>query len=339
MPLKIPESKRLVSLNDMIGPLDGKADTKNETTVEISINRLVPFSKHPFQMYEGSRLDDMVRSIKELGVLTPLLVREVGLERYEILSGHNRWNAGKLAGLEKVPVRILKEIDDDMAMLIVTETNLIQRAFSDLLPSERSCVLAQHYDALKKQGKRMDLINTVRDMLNTDKMGDEVTSCPVGNKLKSSDILGQNYDMSGRTVARYLRINTLSESLKQFVDTNNISIRAGVEISYISEANQSYLAGFLNSGMKVDLEKAKKLHQLENKKTLSEVNMQRVLDGTYKPKKQKSVLRGFKIKSNVMKRYFKEGQTEKEVEEIIDKALEFYYQARQGGGDKKGRSS
>jgi len=331
MTLIIPSNKKLVSLNDMVGPLGN--DKKDENCIlDIEINKLVPFRNHPFRLYEGARLDDMVRSIKELGVLAPLLVRKQQDDKYEILSGHNRWNAAKLVGLEKVPIVVL-EVSDEDAMLIVTETNLIQRSFSDLLPSEKACVLASHHTALKCQGKRNDLINQVKMLLNADEMGDKLTNDPVDQRHNSREIVGENYDLSPGTVARYLRINVLPDNLKQYVDDNSISVRAGVEISYLSEVNQSYLAGFLDSGKKLDMEKAAKLHELQKNEKLNEVNMERVLDGTYKSKTKKpqSILKGYKIQPKTMKKYFKEEQTMEEVSAIIDNALELYFKSHQGG--------
>ncbi|SFR62502.1 ParB N-terminal domain-containing protein [Anaeromicropila populeti] len=131
-------------------------DTEKEGAVkEIGINQLVPFQNHPFKLYQGARLDDMVRSVKELGVLSPLIVRTISgrFGTCEILAGHNRWNAGREAGLNKVPVVVMDGLSEEEAMLIVTETNLIQRSFSDLCHSERACVLAKHYEALKDSVK------------------------------------------------------------------------------------------------------------------------------------------------------------------------------------------
>lgn len=323
MALKIPTNKKLVSLNDMVGPL-GNEKKDGNNVLEIEVNKLVSFRNHPFRLYEGARLDDMVRSIKELGVLAPLLVRKHTADEYEILSGHNRWNAAKLVGLEKVPVVVL-EVSDEDAMLIVTESNLIQRSFNDLLPSERACVLASHYYALKSQGKRTDILDRIKLLLNTDEMGDETTSGHDDQKLNSRETTARNYDMSSRTVARYLRINELNQKLKDFLDEDYLSMNICVEISYLNPEYQSYLAGYIDSGKKIDLEKAQKLRDLQKGNRLNEVTMEKVLDGTYKSKKKKSVLKGIKVNSSIMKKYFKEEQSEKDVQSIIDKALELYF--------------
>lgn len=316
---------KLTSLNDMFG---GVSDVQKSGIIEMEIEKLIPFSRHPFKLYEGTRLQDMVRSVNELGVLTPILVRRLD-EDYEILSGHNRWNAAKQIGLSKVPIHILEDINDDEAMLIVTETNLIQRSFGDLLPSERACVLDEHYQAIKCQGRRTDLIEEIKILLKSDEMGNEDNFDPVDQTINSRKIVGSNYDLSSGTVARYIRINKLIKELKECTDRNILSIRAAVEISYLSEEEQAYLAGFLNSGKKLDIEKAMKLHELHKSDKLDEIVMEKVLDGTYNPRKKKSILKGVKVTSNVMKRYFKENQSKKEVQMIIEKALDLYFSRRE----------
>jgi len=114
------------------------AEAAPNSPLSLDIADLVPYTNHPFKLYEGDRLDDMVRSIKELGVLMPVIVRPNEDETYEILSGHNRANAAKLAGLKEIPVIIKTGLSDDEAKLIVTETNLVQRSFADLSHSERA---------------------------------------------------------------------------------------------------------------------------------------------------------------------------------------------------------
>lgn len=320
--------KTLTSLDEMFGGVTDEQNVKSVTKVDI--NNLIPFSKHPFKLYEGARLNDMVRSVKELGVLTPILVRDRKDGTYEILSGHNRWNAAKQVGLDKVPIHILEDIGDDEAMLIVTETNLIQRSFNDLLPSERACVLDEHYQAIKCQGRRTDLIDEIKMLLKSDEMGNEDNFDPVDQTIDSRKIVGSNYDLSSGTVARYIRINKLIRELKECTDRNILSIRAAVEISYLNEEEQAYLVGFLDSGKKIDIEKAKKLHELHKSDKLDEIVMEKVLNGTYNPRKKKSILKkGVKVTSDVMKRYFKEEQSEKEVQTIIEKALDLYFSQRE----------
>lgn len=179
--------KKLMSLADMFGEDTEQKETANQT--EIDISKLVSFENHPFKLYEGERLENMVRSIRELGVIVPVIVRPKG-EEYEILSGHNRVNAARTAGLLKVPAIIKENLEDEEAMLIVTETNLMQRSFSDMLHSERAAALEQHHKALSSQGKRTDILKEIESLLKADEMKDDETSRQVGEKLTSADETG-----------------------------------------------------------------------------------------------------------------------------------------------------
>ncbi len=329
-----PTKKKLQSLNDLFGDYKAPEESENSEKRMAKIELLVPFEKHPFKLYYGKRFDDMVRSVRDFGILQPLIVRKYKLDskKYEILAGHNRWNAAKNIGMLEVPIIVLDGLNDEEAMLIVTETNLMQRSFTDLAHSERALVLAKHHEALKCQGKRMDLINEVKMLLNADEIRDEESVGPMEQRLTSRDIVGQDYNLSGSSVARYLKIDTLSDELKKFIDSEAISIRAGVELSYLNEDNQIYLVDFLNNNnYKVEIKVASRLRELQKQNKLTESVMESVLAGTYdKPKKTLSILNGIKVKSNVMKKYFNEKQTAKEVEEIIEKALELYYQNIRG---------
>lgn len=321
--------KKLQTLGDLFGETEELEKSVGKKNDLINIDFLVPFENHPFQLYSGVRFDDMVESIKQLGIIQPLIVRKHKStpNKYEILAGHNRWNAGKSAGLNEVPVLILEDISDDDAMLIVTETNLIQRSFSELLHSERALILSKHHEAIKCQGKRMDLLNEVKVLLNADEQRVLETSRPMGERLNSAEKTGDEYSLSGRTVSRYLRIHILNHELKKFVDAEKIAIRAGVELSYLKEENQLYLVDFLNNNYKVDEKTAVKLRELQKQDKLTESIMESVLNGTYdKPKKVSSIFKsGVKLKSNVIKKYFTEQHSAKEVEETIQKALEMYF--------------
>lgn len=134
---------------------------------EMDFDRMTPFPGHKFKLYEGQQLDDMVESIRQFGILLPIILWHTDDDRHVILSGHNRVNAGRLAGLTTGPVIVKENLTQEDAVLIVTETNLRQRSFADLSHSERAYCLAQHYDAMKSQGKRNDLLQEIEMLLNT----------------------------------------------------------------------------------------------------------------------------------------------------------------------------
>ena len=149
----------LFNLNNGVNPLEAPVQTINDQAPHkravtiVVIDTLTPFKGHPFHLYEGERLDDMVSSIKANGVLVPIIVRRLGI-KLEILAGHNRINAAKLAGLTEIPAIIFDNISDDDAMVYVVETNLIQRSFSEMKHSEKAAVIALHHSKMFSQGKR-----------------------------------------------------------------------------------------------------------------------------------------------------------------------------------------
>lgn len=324
-------ARKLTSLDEMFGNISSQ---DNDVTIEqvntISVDKLIPFRDHPFKPYIGKRFDDMVRSIKELGVLEPLIVRTIhGEQKKEILAGHNRWRGAIEAGITEVPFILKEDISDEEAMLIVTETNLIQRSFTDLSHSERALALAQHYNAIKAQGKRSDLIAEVKMLLNTGEISENPISRPVGEKLNADDKTGKEFGLSARNVSRYLRINELVSDLKDRVDDDSIGIRAGVELSYLCEDNQLYLVDIINNHkVKIDEKLAIELRDMESKGRLTEKTMFQIILGTYKkPKQEVSIYKGVKLKGNFVKKYFTEQQSLKEVEDTIDKALDMYFKS------------
>ncbi len=152
----------------------------------------------------------MVENIREHGALNPVIVRKLG-KGYEMLSGHNRANAAKLSGLTEVPAIVKAVLPDEEAYVYVIETNLMQRSFNDLMPSEKAAVMAAHYDKVCCKGKRNDIIRELK-ILNGEEPDD--TCCHNGNKLKSLDVIASEYGFSSRNAARYLRLNYLIQPFK-----------------------------------------------------------------------------------------------------------------------------
>ena len=200
----------------------------------IPVESIKPFHNHPFRMYEGERLADMVDSVKEHGILNPVIVHKTE-NGYEMLSGHNRWNAAKLAGLPEIPAIVKEGLAEEEAYVYVIETNLMQRSFTDMLPSEKAAVLAERYDKVMCQGKRNDILEEIARLegrLVKESCGHDV------HRLKNRDKLGQEYGMTGRNIARYMRLNQLVPALKDKVDDGNLAMVAAVDLSYLSEKEQ-----------------------------------------------------------------------------------------------------
>ena len=218
--------------------LDDVGIAEQRDIQNIEINLLENYHNHPFTLYTGKRLEDMVESIKENGILNPIIALKKETGSYEILSGHNRVNAARLADLKTVPCIVKENLSDKEAYTYVIETNLMQRSFSDLLPTEKAVVLKLKYEKIASQGKRNDLqkeINRLNDGIA--KKENKKTE----DKVDSRKNIGKEYNLSGASIARYLRLNELSDSWKQDVDNEKIGLTMAVELSYLSKEIQEYL--------------------------------------------------------------------------------------------------
>lgn len=296
--------------------------------LEMDFAQMEPFPSHKFKLYEGQQLADMVESIRQFGILLPIILWHNEEGRYIILSGHNRHNAALLAGLSKGPVIIKENLTYDEAMLIVTETNLRQRSFGDMSHSERAYCLAQHYEALKSQGRRNDLLEEIEMLLNPHESKENPTSVQVEQKLESREKVGQEYGLSASKVGRYIKIATLIEPLLMRVDTGEIPFLAAYDLSFIEDTDrQRQIAELMESdNYKIDMKKAELLRSYYETGKLNDTSTVQILSGekTRKPKNNKP--QPFKVKQAVITKYFTAGQSAKEIEDTIDRALALYFE-------------
>lgn len=195
-----------------------RQEEKREQVQQIPIDELHPFTNHPFKVVDDEAMTRTVESIAQFGVLAPLIARpRPDGDGYEIISGHRRQYAAKLAGLETLPV-IVRDMDDDAATILMVDSNLQREHIS---PSERAFAYKMKLDALKNQGARSDL-----------------TSRQVVGKLEAADVIGKATDESGRQVQRYVRLTNLIPELLNMVDEKMISFNPAVELSYLSPEQQ-----------------------------------------------------------------------------------------------------
>ncbi len=196
---------------------------------QIPCDQLHPYHNHKFEMYSGERLEDMIASIKENGVLSPIIVQPAD-NGYEILIGHNRWNASKLAGLSTVPAIVKTDLSEDEAEMYVIESNIMQRGFENLRISEQAAVIALRHSEMFSQGKRSDIMRELALLENSE--ADISTLTPLESKLDSGKAVGAEYGLSKGTVIRLIRINKLIDELKALVDSGNLA--SGQELSFLS---------------------------------------------------------------------------------------------------------
>ena len=262
--------------------------------------------------------------------MVPAIVRKIepdenGFE-YEMLAGHNRQNAASLAHRE-LPCIIKENLSDQDAWIYVIETNVLQRSFSEMLPSEKAAVLALRYSKMICQGRRNDIIEELKRLENPDEIKENKTCGIDCHKSKSRDVVGAEYNLKGRAVANYLRINELSAALKIRIDDGEFTIAAAVQLSYLEQEEQQMVEAVLSeSEYKVNEGKAVLLREYTGK--LTPERAEQILSGEFSRKPRKSTAAAFKVKPAIYKKYFTASISQKEFDSIVDEALALYF-ARQ----------
>lgn len=285
----------------------------------IELNLLENYHDHPFTLYTGKRLDDMVESVKENGILNPIIVLKKEDGAYEILSGHNRVNAARSANLKTVPCIVKENLTDKEAYTYVIETNLMQRSFSDLLPTEKALVLKMRYEKIASQGKRNDLQKEINNL----EEGIKEKESKAEDKTDSRRTLGKEYNLSSASIARYLRLNELSESWKQEVDSEKIGLIMAVELSYLSKEIQEHLYQKCEE-LELTLKPSdvKTLHLMNRQEELNQEMVTTYFLNLKKPKVKE--YQNIKLSHNIYQKFFQD-KAKEEAEGIIEKALEIYF--------------
>ena len=313
MKANAPKRKVFQDALDLLAedPVEEKAEAVNGI-VSLPVDEIHPFHDHPFRLYEGERLDDMVQSIKEYGVLNPVIVRKAA-RGYEMLAGHNRTNAAKIAGLTEVPAIVKTDLSDEEAYVYVIETNLLQRSFADLLPSEKAAVLVARYEKISCQGRRNDIMHEIE-------MLEETCGHDVHKSQKSRDGLGEEYGMTGRNIARYMRLDRLIPEFKDAVDNGTLAMVAAVDLSYLNVKMQKLIQQVAEAeGKKLKPKQAVELRKMG--KDITKEAVESVLAGK-EQNKPRSV--SVKLPMELYEKYFTQMDAGA-VQEIMEKALEGYF--------------
>ena len=291
------------SIDDLFEPTDGSSE--KGTLTELPVDSLIPFEKHPFREYPEEQMQEMVDSVSQYGVLMPILVRpHKSGEGYEIISGHNRVEACRRAGIEKIPATV-RELDDDTAIILMVDSNLRQR--DKLLPSEKAKAYQMKMEALKRQGERHDL-----------------TSCQVGTKFRADKAVAENTDDSARQVQRYIRLNSLTAPLMDFVDDGTLAFNPAVEVSYLDPADQEIVFEIMERDqISPSLSQAQKLHKLAQIGKISEDAIEAIMTV------EKPMYETITFRRNTVEKYFPAGTSGREIEQTIISLLEEYRQKRE----------
>ncbi len=273
---------------------------QNEEVIMLPLSQIKPFENHPFEVRDDESMKETVQSVKEYGVLSPVIVRPHENGGYEMISGHRRMRACELAGIESIPA-LVREVDRDVAIEMMVDSNL-QR--ENILPSEKAKAYKMKLDAQKRQGKRNDL-----------------TCDQLGHKLdgkKTVEKLAEEVGESKTQILRYIRLNNLSTPLQKLVDEKKMGLTTAVEVSYLKPEEHALLVETIESEQAIPSRaQAKRMRDLSK---LGKLNDDRMLDIMMEQKKKPS--RNIVLNSERINKLFPKSYTNEQIEAFIYKVLE-----------------
>jgi ParB family chromosome partitioning protein len=289
---------------------EAKDDLKREKVRIVPISNIEDFPDHPFQVKDDESMDQLVESIRMNGVLNPVIALKIDENHYQLISGHRRKRACMLLGIDRIPL-IGREMTKEEAVIEMVDSNL-QR--EHILPSEKAKAYKMKMDAMKNQGKRTDL-----------------TSSPLGTKLRTDEIIAQEAGESRNQIQRYIRLNELTPELLEFVDEGKIGMRPAVELSYLQEDEMRDLVDFID-----DEEVFPSHAQTIRMKALSKegkLDTEAIRDIMLEEKpNQKAKI---KIPMERIEKYFPTGTSQQQMEDTIVKALALYRQRQKENRDAR----
>ena len=294
----------LKGLDDLFSTEENRQEEQREQVQQIPIDALHPFTNHPFKVLDDEAMTRTVESIAQYGVLAPLIARPRPEGGYEIISGHRRQYAAKLAGLDTLPV-IVRQMSDDAAVILMVDSNL-QR--EHILPSERAFAYKMKLEAIKNQGARSDL-----------------TSDQVGQKLWSVEQVASDAGESKTQIQRFIRLTNLVPELLDMVDEKKIAFNPAVELSYLDEAQQrDFLEAMEDTQNAPSLSQAQQLKKMAQQ---GEFSYEKAFDvmGQEKKSEKDTVT----IKNETLRKYFPRSYTPKQMEEKIIQLLDAWQKKQQ----------
>lgn len=297
------EKVKLTSIDEMLGVLN------EESAMEIEISRIHSFKNHPFKVLDDGKMQDLVDSVKENGVLTPVLIRPTANDQYEMISGHRRMHAAAITGLTTIPA-IIRELSDDEAVIAMVDAN-IQR--EELFPSEKAYAFKMKLDAMKHQGGRTD-----------------ITSGQNGQKLKgtvSRDILAEQVGESSKQIQRYIRLTELIPELLELVDKKKLQFTVAVDISYLDREIQKWIYEYIRDNGFIKPGQISALRKHLETETISQNFMISIFNNCIAPKTKN---RKVTISEKKLTKYFPLEYSEEQMERIIVGLLEKWKTEQEG---------
>lgn len=298
--LRPGQKMNLQSVEELLGIVN------EESAMDIEIYKISSFKNHPFKVVDDDKMMELVESIKANGVLSPVLLRDLGKDKYEMISGHRRLHAAQLAGLEAIPA-IVREMTDDEAVIVMVDAN-IQR--EELLPSEKAFAFKMKMEALRHQGA------TSRH--DVDKLG-----------IKSAEIVGEGSGMGGRQVQRYIRLTELIPELINLVDQKRMQFVVAVDASYIDKEIQGWLYEYIRDNGPVRANQIAALREAIESGPMTQMKLIMILNDTQPGKKTSGK---FSIPEKKIREYFPQNYTNNQMRSVILQLLE---QWKNGGGSSE----
>ena len=292
-------SEMLTSLDSLFTTQEQRDEAKRDSVQDIPISQISDFPEHPFKVKQDEAMLEMAESVRQYGVLVPGLVRQLEDGSYQMVSGHRRKLASELAGRDTIPC-IVRDLTDDEAVIIMVDSNLQRER---VLPSEKAFAYKMKLDAMRRQGQRTDL-----------------TSRPMVEKLESVEKMGRDTGESGRQIQRYIRLTTLIPEILDMVDDGRIAFRPAVELSYLTEQEQSALYDTMGrEDCTPSLAQAIKMKAFSRDGKLTDAVILSIMEEE-KPNQKEQ----FRIPKERISKYFKPGTPARTMEDTIIKALDYY---------------
>lgn len=294
------EKVKLTSIDEMLGVLN------EESAMEIEISRIHSFKDHPFKVLDDRKMQDLVDSVKENGVLTPVLIRPTANDQYEMISGHRRMHAAAIAGLTTIPA-IIRELSDDEAVIAMVDAN-IQR--EELLPSEKAFAFKMKLNAMKRQAGRP----TKNASQN-------------GTNKRSDELLASEVGISRNQIQRYIRLTELIPELLELVDKKKLQFTVAVDISYLDREIQKWIYEYIRDNGFIKPGQISALRKHLETETISQNFMISIFNNCIAPKTQN---RKVTISEKKLTKYFPLEYSEEQMERIIVSLLEKWKTEQEG---------
>ena len=292
-------SEMLTSLDSLFTTQEQRDEAKRDSVRDIPISQISDFPEHPFKVKQDEAMLEMAESVRQYGVLVPGLVRQLEDGSYQMVSGHRRKLASELAGRDTIPC-IVRDLTDDEAVIIMVDSNLQRER---VLPSEKAFAYKMKLDAMRRQGQRTDL-----------------TSRPMVEKLESVEKMGRDTGESGRQIQRYIRLTNLIPEILDMVDDGRIAFRPAVELSYLTEQEQSALYDTMGrEDCTPSLAQAIKMKAFSRDGKLIDAVILSIMEEE-KPNQKEQ----FRIPKERISKYFKPGTPARTMEDTIIRALDYY---------------